>query len=162
MIDSIIDWILSTSLNDWVLSTYWAWPLLETLHFFGLSILMGSLLIIDLRMMGFFKGLSFQATHKLLPLVFFGFALNLITGILFLFGDPIRYAFHTGFQTKMVLVFLAGINALWFYLKINGPMHGWGSHEDAPMSAKIVGFLSLVFWFAILVYGRLIPYISTG
>jgi len=158
----MIDWMLSTSLSQWILNTAWAWPMFETFHFFGLCILLGALLIIDLRMMGLFRGMSVQATHQLLPLVFVGFGINLLTGIFFLFGDPNRYVINIGFQIKMVLVFLAGLNAVWFYLKINGPMHTWGSHDDVPTQAKIVGFLSLFLWFGVLLLGRLIPYVGTG
>ncbi len=159
----MIEWILSTSLSAWVLGTAWAWPLAETLHFFGLSILLGALLIIDLRLVGFFKGLSLQATHQLLPWVFIGFGINLLTGILFLFGDPVRYYLNIGFRIKMVLVLLAGLNAIWFYMKINKPMMDtWGSHEDTPGLAKVIGGLSLVFWFGVLIFGRLIPYVGTG
>lgn len=162
MIDTIIDWILNTSISDWILSTYWVWPMLETFHFFGLCLLLGSLLVIDLRMMGFLRGMSLQATHQLLPLVFIGFGINILTGILFLFGDPGRYVINIGFQLKMVLVVLAGINAVIFYWKVNGPMHNWDSHGDVPVFAKAVGAASLFLWFGVLILGRLIPYVGTG
>lgn len=158
----MIDMILSTSLSQWILSTYWAWPLFETFHFFGLSLLLGALMVIDLRMVGLFRGMSMQATHQLLPLVFIGFGINIFTGILFIFGDPGRYFINIGFQIKMVLVFLAGINAVLFYWKVNGPMHNWDAHGDVPTFAKVIGAASLVLWFGVLVLGRLIPYVGTG
>jgi len=158
----MIDWILSTSLSQWILGTFWAWPLFETFHFFGLCLLLGALLIIDLRMVGLFRGMSMQATHQLLPLVFIGFGINILTGILFIFGDPGRYFINIGFQIKMVLVFLAGLNAVLFYWKVNGPMHHWDAHGDVPGFAKAIGAASLVLWFGVLVLGRLIPYVGTG
>jgi hypothetical protein len=158
----MVDWILNTSLNAWIMNTVWAWPLCETLHFFGLSMLMGSLLIIDLRLLGFFRNISMQATHQLLPWVFVGFGINLTTGLLFLVGDPERYIVHTGFRLKMLLVIVAGLNALWFFLRINQPMRAWASHADTPLEAKLIGGFSLICWFAVLILGRLIPYTSTG
>lgn len=160
--NAIIDWVLGTSFHNWILDTPWVWPTAETLHFFGLCLLLGALITIDLRLAGCFRKLSLQATHQLLPLVFVGFAINLATGILFLFGDPERYAVNIGFQIKMVLLVLAGLNAVWFYWKINGPMHEWQSHEDTPVLAKTIGVLSLLFWFGVLIFGRLIPYVGTG
>jgi hypothetical protein len=98
----------------------------------------------------------------LLPLVFLGFALNMITGVLFFYGDPMRYAGHTGFQVKMILVVLAGLNALVYYWKISPAMHGWDPNAAATPLAKTVAYTSLVVWSGVLLLGRLIPYVSTG
>lgn len=77
------------AISTWVTSTYWLWPLMEIIHFIGLSLLLG-VLIIDLRLMGFFRGINIRATHSMLPWVFVGFGMNLITGILLL-GRLIPY-----------------------------------------------------------------------
>ncbi len=162
MLESFAESIVGGSLNTLVTSTYWLWPLMEIIHFIGLSMLLGSLLVIDLRMAGHFRALNPAATHKLLPLVFIGFSLNLITGVLFFYGDPLRYAGHTGFKIKMLLVVLAGINALVYYWKINPVMHTWDPDAKATPLARVVAYTSLFAWTGVLLYGRLIPYISTG
>lgn len=151
-----------SAINDWILSSAWLWPGLEILHFIGLSLLLGSLLVIDLRLAGFFRRIDIGATHKLLPWTFIGFSLNLITGILFVLGDPARYTANIGFRIKMLLVLLAGLNALWFYWKINPVMQSWGPHDDTPPLAKVIAFVSLATWTGVLLLGRLIPYIGTG
>lgn len=145
-----------------VTSTFWLWPVLEILHFLGLSLLLGALIIIDLRLLGFFRGMDVKATHALLPLVFLGFTLNLVTGVLFFFGDPFRYATHTGFQLKMLLVVVAGLNALWYYWKLHPVMHNWQPDTKPPGFAKVIASVSLVSWTGVLLLGRLIPYMSTG
>lgn len=150
------------AISTWVTSTYWLWPVMEIVHFIGLSLLLGALIVIDARMIGFFRGLDIRATHALLPWVFFGFALNLITGILFFFGDPFRYAGHTGFQIKMILIVIAGLNALWYYWKIHPAMHDWEADSNPPMLAKVIASISLLVWTGVLLLGRLIPYVSTG
>jgi hypothetical protein len=158
----IIDYLTSTSLNGWILDSVWAWPIFEIIHFFGLSILMGALLVIDLRLIGFFKAMSLTATEKIVPLVYLGFSLNLITGVLFFVGDPGRYIINTGFLIKMILVVLACINALYFTFKISPQLAEWEQLSSTPITGKIVGYLSLIFWFGVLALGRLIPYVSTG
>lgn len=160
--DNLVNWVLSTSLHDWVLSGVWTWPVMETIHFFGMSLLMGSLLVIDLRMMGFFKQISIHATHKLLPLTFIGFSLNLVTGVLFFFGDPARYTANISFRIKFILIILAGLNALLYYILIDKKITTWGAHDDTPSNAKVIGAASLVLWFGVLIFGRLIPYMGTG
>lgn len=162
MIEHLIEWVGSTSLSLWVTQWNWTWVILEILHFFGLCVLLGSLLIIDLRLIGFFRSIPIADTHRILPWTFVGFAINLITGILFYFGDPARYTINIGFQIKMLLIILAGLNALWFYLKIDKPMRTWDQHGDTPGLAKLIGSLSLLIWFSVLLCGRLIPYVGTG
>ena len=146
----------------WVTSVFWLWPLMETLHFIGLSLLLGGLIVIDTRMAGFFRSVNIQATHKLLLWVFIGFGINLVTGVLFFFGDPMRYAVNWGFQVKMVLVVIAGLNALWFWVRLNKPMRAWEPHGDTPAEAKVVAWVSLLAWTGVLLFGRLIPYVGTG
>ena len=146
----------------WVTSIFWLWPMMETLHFIGLSLLLGGLIVIDTRMAGFFRGVNIAATHKLLPWVFIGFGINLTTGVLFFFGDPMRYAVNWGFQVKMVLVVIAGLNALWFWIRLNKDMHSWEPNADTPGEAKVVAWVSLIAWTGVLLFGRLIPYVGTG
>ena len=101
-------------------------------------------------------------THKLLRWAAIGFGFNLITGVLFLFGDPYRYAANIGFRIKAILILVAGLNALWFYIKIKPVMGDWGPDDNPPMIAKTIAVVSLGVWFSILLLGRLIPYVGTG
>lgn len=162
MLQSFADSIVDGPLNLWIQSSAWLWPLMETIHFIGLSLLLGSLIVIDLRMAGHFRGLDPSAIHKLLPWTLIGFCLNLATGILFFYGDPLRYAANIGFQIKMVLVLLAGLNALLFYWKIRPVMSTLSPNVSSPPLAKVIAYSSLATWFGVLLCGRLIPYVGTG
>jgi hypothetical protein len=162
MIESFSLAVAETSLSQWILVTYWLWPVLEIIHFVGLSLLLGGLIIIDLRMAGHFRSLNLSATHQLLPMVFIGFALNLITGVLFFIGDPMRYSINIGFQIKMILIMIAGLNALLYYWKINPHIHSWDPAANPPALAKTVAYVSLITWTGVLLCGRLIPYVGTG
>ena len=135
---------------------------MEAMHFLGLCLLMGAIIVMDLRLIGFERIIPLQAVHKLVPLAIIGFSINLITGILFLFGDPYRYAVNIAFQIKAILIILAGLNALLYYLKVEPLIASGSADDDTPMIAKAVGVSSLVFWFGVLIYGRLIPYLGTG
>ena len=85
-----------------------------------------------------------------------------MTGVLFLFGDPYRYAANIGFRIKAILILVAGLNALWFYVKIKPIMHSWGPDDEPPLVAKTIAVVSLGAWVCILLLGRLIPYVGTG
>ena len=153
MLESFALSIVDGPLNQWIQATYWLWPVMEIIHFIGLALLLGGLIVIDLRMAGHFKELNPAATHKLLPIVFLGFGLNLGTGILFFYGDPLRYSVNIGFQIKMVLVLIAGLNVLIFAWKINPVIGDWDRNGDTPPIAKTVAWVSLVAWTGTLITG---------
>ena len=154
----VIDWMAATALAGWVVNTPWVWPTLETLHFVGLCLVLGPLLIIDLRLAGALRDVRADALLRLLPLVGGGFCINAATGIAFVFGDPSRYLINGAFQLKLLLVVLAGINAVWFAVRMAPAVEAHAG--SAP--ARAAGLLSLGLWFGILAAGRLIPYVSTG
>ena len=163
MIETLTQEIMSSQLSQWIQATYWLWPVLEIIHFFGLTLLMGGLIIVDLRMIGFFPTISLQGVKKLLPFVVFGFLLNLITGIFFIYGDPSRYAINIGFQIKLILILLAGCNATIYHFKVESYALKLGSSfKETTLAVKLVGFTSLSLWTSVLLLGRLIPYVGTG
>lgn len=162
MLDFLAQAFLGSPLNQWILATYWLWPVMEITHFIGLTLLMGGLLVVDLRMLGMFNFLSISATHKILPVVLFGFALNLATGILFFVGDPMRYSVNEGFQLKMILVLLAGANAFLFHIRDALNPQSTIVLVLNKVDERIVAGLSLSLWTGVLLLGRLIPYVSTG
>jgi|TARA_B110000438_G_scaffold279830_1_gene304576 hypothetical protein len=162
MIEILVQFLESSMLNNWILSTAWFWPSLEIIHFVGLSLLLGSMLIIDVRLAGFVKAMNIMATHRLLPLAGVGFFINLITGMLFFVGDPARYVVNIGFQIKMLLILIAGLNALWFALKISPVIMNWDPYGDTPFLAKLIAYISLISWVGVLLLGRLIPYVGSG
>ncbi len=160
--ESLVQVLEGGAINTWLLSTYWLWPLLEIIHFIGLSLLLGAMLLVDLRLAGFLRQIDIMSTHRLLPWAVIGFGMNLASGFLFFMGDPGRYSINIGFQIKMVLVLIAGLNVLVFALKINPVIASWDPHGDTSGFAKTVAWVSLATWTGVLLLGRLIPYIGTG
>ncbi len=160
--DALARFVNETALNEWVNATYWLWPLLEIAHFLGLSLLLGTVLIVDARLAGFIRAVSIREVHRLLPLAGIGFSLNVVTGVLFFCADPYRYAANIAFRLKMVLIVLAGLNALWFVWKIVPAAESWPEHGDTSNPAKLIGYASICLWVGVLLLGRLIPYVGTG
>ena len=154
----LLGWIRGTPLSQWVTGWPWIWPALETLHFTGLCVLIGGLILMDFRLIGYKRGLPLSTVHKILPLVFIGFGINVCTGFLFVVGNPHRYAVNYAFQMKMVLLFLAGLNALWFRLQVSPQMKHWTESTKSPPLAKFMGGASLFLWFGVGIHGRLITF----
>ena len=160
--NAVYDWMESTVINEVVMYYRWSWPTLETLHFLGLCMLIGAILVMDLRLIGFQRVIPLRAVHGLMPVAIAGFAINLITGLGFLFGQPLLYARNYAFWVKMVLVVLAGLNFVWYWLRVEPSVARLGPHDATPVSARAAGAASLVLWFGVLTYGRLLPYLGTG
>lgn len=160
--DALTDWMVSTPINQLVIGYAWSWPTLESLHFLALCTLMGSLLVMDLRLIGFQRIIPLKAVHSLMPLALVSFAVNLITGFGFLFGDPYTYFANWAFWFKMTLIVLAGINFLVYFTKVEPGLLKLGPNDATPALAKAVGAMSLLFWFGVLSFGRLLPYLGTG
>ncbi|HUQ52972.1 MAG TPA: DUF6644 family protein [Gammaproteobacteria bacterium] len=160
--DALQDWMVTTSISQAVLGYAWSWPTLESLHFLALCTLMGSLLIMDLRLIGFQRIIPLQAVHSLMPVAIVSFAINLITGLGFLFGDPRTYTANWAFWAKMILIVLAGLNFLVYFTRVEPMILKLGPNEATPPQAKMVGVFSLLFWFGVLSFGRLLPYLGTG
>jgi hypothetical protein len=158
----LIEWLQHTALHDGLNNSFWAWPLLEILHFMGLSLLLGALIVFDLCVAGLFPSLP-AATLRALPVLMMGgFAINFTSGVLFFIGDPGRYVINVGFQIKMLLVLLAGLNAVWFMRRFGRALPGWRSAADVPRLARVLAIISLCAWVGVLLLGRLIPYVGTG
>lgn len=162
MLASLAQMLLGTPLNEWILATYWLWPVMEFIHFVGLTLLLGGLLIVDLRMLGFLKAFNAFATHQLLAAVLFGFSLNLITGVLFFIGDPMRYSVNIGFKVKMLLICAAGANAAIYHWRTQATASANSAVTSSIAGEKITAALSLGLWMGVLLLGRLIPYVGTG
>ena len=104
----ILHWIRDTSLGAAVRESRWIFATGETFHFIGLSLLVGGILIIDLRLLGFIRKIPMRAALAFLPFVIVGFLINLATGIVFFSADPMMYWPNPAFKLKMFLILLAG------------------------------------------------------
>jgi uncharacterized membrane protein len=137
---------------------WWTFPVAEALHFIGLCLLIGSLAIIDLRLLGFAKSLSVRSVHRLLLWTWIGFGINLITGMLFIVTQASFYYPNPSFWIKMGLILLAGLNALWFELTVKREADNWPEGADASTQAKAIAGVSLALWIAVIFFGRFIMY----
>ena len=136
----------------------WGWPAVESLHFIGLVLLIGNVGVFDLRMIGLARGIPMRALHRLVPWGIAGYALNVLTGFLFVVSAPDQYLFNPAFQTKLSLMAVAGFNVLVFYRFVWVRVAPTDAGEDSPRGAKIAAAVSLTCWVGVIVCGRLITY----
>src|SRR5580704_2219406 len=151
---------LGRTIGSFVTDTPWMWPTCETLHFVGLSLLCGVVFLVDLRVLGVMRGVSFASLHRLLPWAALGFGLNVVTGMLFFVGIPGQYIHNPSFYWKVGLVMLAGANALYFTI-FDEPW-SLGPGEDAPLTAKIAAVSAMVLWIGVMYCGSMLPFLGNS
>jgi uncharacterized membrane protein len=151
---------LARTVGSFVTDTPWMWPTCETLHFVGLSLLCGVVFLVNLRVLGVVRGVSFASLHRLLPWAALGFGLNIGTGMLFFVGIPGQYIHNAAFYWKIGLVMLAGANALYFTL-FDVPW-SLGPKDEAPLTAKIAAASATLLWVGVMYCGSMLPFLGNS
>ena len=129
----------------------------QTVHFFGFSLIFGTALAVSMRVLGFWKSMSFAAVHRLLPVGVFGVVMNVFSGMLILQADSSRYLNAITFVPKTIFIAIGAIAVLYF--SVSERLWNVKAGEDAPMAAKWVAALVLISWAVVIMGGRLIPYV---
>jgi len=150
---------LGRSVAAYVNETPWTWIASETLHFVGLSILVGVMLLIDIRALGIVKTIPFSALERLLPWAALGVGLNITTGMLFFVARPEFYTGNSAFYWKLLFVLLASASTLYFLFD-----DGWSSKPGADVGVltKVVAASALVLWVGVMYWGSMLPFIGNS
>ncbi len=156
---AFLEWLQSTWIGTIVAESVWGYPTFETMHAIGMAMLIGSLGLIDLRVLGYKAELPLLGVRSLLPLAWIGFTLNAFSGTLLFMSNAVEFFDNIMFRFKIVLIILAGINAALLSAKIFREAPA-GTAVVPTAGAKWLAATSLVFWFAAVICGRFIAYVS--
>ena len=133
-------------------SHLWAYPALEVVHISGIALLLGNLLLLELRVFGLGAALPVRDLARLsLGLALSGFVIAAASGLLMFASQPAELLANRAFTLKMLLLFTAACNAAWF--------HGRGSLDKLDVWARVQMAVSTLIWLAILACGRWIAYL---
>jgi hypothetical protein len=135
-------------------SSAYIWPTLESLHFVSLCVLFGSILVIDLRLIGFFRSPCAPMVNVLTQLALAAFAVNLATGVLFFAGNTYKYVGNAAFELKLLLIIAAGSNAWLYRTRLSQIVQT----EAVTLGTISVGSLSILFWTGVIICGRMITF----
>lgn len=136
----------------WIASHPVAYPALEVLHIVGIALLLGSLVLLDLRVWGLARELPLRPLARLsLSVTLGGFGLVVCSGLLMFAAQPAELLSNRAFLVKLVLVLLAGLNAAWF--------HGRGSLARCDALARAQTVVSTGLWLGAIICGRWIAYL---
>jgi Family of unknown function (DUF6644) len=162
-IASMLDWLQRSSLAVQIRDSLFAFPLIESTHVIGLTLVFGTIAIVDLRLLGVASShRSFQRlASDVLKWTWAAFALTALTGGLMFITNAAVYFHNAYFRAKVVLLVLAAINVLVFELTTGRTVEQWDDAPSAPPLGRAIATASLVIWVAVIVTGRMIGFTTT-
>lgn len=135
----------------------WLYPIVEVVHIVGFSVLVGSVAMFDLRVLGFGRSVAVLAAGRmLLPWSALSLLAIVPAGLLLFSAHPIELAANRVFQLKLLLIALAGLNALIFHIGVYRTVTGWKA--SAPALAQLHAAASLGLWVSVISCGRFLAY----
>lgn len=139
-----------------------AWfPFLESIHVIAATLVVGSILMVDLRLLGL-AATRYPITtlsKELVPWSWFAFIVATITGFGMFITRAASHVLNPAFQWKAFLLVLAGLNMAYFHFRIYKKIERWDTLTATPTQLKIIGGLSLFLWSGVMLAGRWVGHI---
>jgi len=153
-------WLGGLPISTHIGETWW-FPLLESIHVLAATFLVGSILMVDLRLLGLAarSHAVSRITREIVPWTRAAFVVSALAGLGMFITQPARYADNRAFQIKLVLLVLAGINMAVFHLRTLRGVVAWDTAGAIPGAARFAGACSVLLWIGILLAGRWIGHL---
>jgi hypothetical protein len=156
----IISSIESSALGEWMRSYVKAMPIVESIHVMAVALLFGSILIVDLRLLGFAntRRAFTRVSDELLRYTWTAFVIAAITGAMMFTANAGTYFDNTAFRLKMLALLGAGVNMAVFHLVTAKTVPTWDRQGQAPPAGRVAGALSILIWVGVIFLGRWIGF----
>jgi hypothetical protein len=155
-IDTYLNWLQALPAAVFIHKTPWAFTTVELVHVFAISLVVGTIAIVDLRLLGVVstKRPFTEISRRLLPFTWGAFAVAVIAGSFLFISQANAYFTSTTFRIKMLVIVIAGINMLIFELITARGVPAWNVGPLPPLPARIAGAISLACWILVVLLGR--------
>lgn len=160
MIEAFCQWLHDTAWAETIRANELLFPMFESLHVLAITLVLGSIAVVDLRLLGFTsrnRPLS-QLIREVLPVTWVAFAIAVISGGTLFASNAVEYAHNKPFQMKMLLMVLAGINMLVFHFVTYRGIGKWDEVTPPPSAVRAAGAVSITLWLGIVAFGRWIGF----
>lgn len=157
----VCSWLEASPVGVAISESEWLFPTIETVHVLALVLVVGSIAMLDLRLLGLSsrdRGVEALAADTL-PWTWGAFLVAAISGALMFTSAATNYYDNTPFRIKIVLLILAGLNMAVFHFTTYTRVHSWSDAFPTPGPARIAATLSLVFWVGVVFAGRWIGFV---
>jgi hypothetical protein len=160
-LDGLFRWLYETAPGIAIRENESLFPWIESAHVLAITLVVGSIAIVDLRLIGVasLDRAVTRLTNEVLPVTWTAFALAVVTGGLLFISNAMTYAHNTFFQLKMIALLVAGANMLYFHFHVGRDIGNWGGSAAAtPVQARLAGCASLLLWVCVVAFGRWIGF----
>jgi hypothetical protein len=156
----IIAYFEDSAVADAIRENDLLFPTIESVHVVAICLVVGSILVLDLRLLGFasLKRPVSRLTGAILPVTWGAFAVAATSGFLLFISNATKYLANGYFVAKMFLICAAGINMLVFHWISARDLPQWEKDPSPPLSARLAGALSILLWIAVVACGRWIGF----
>jgi uncharacterized membrane protein len=158
------DWLSNTPASLLIQSVDWIIPLVQSVHIMAVTIVVGSVLMVDMKLLGVVgRGAPISAsTRRFLPWIWVALVVLLITGTILTVAEPRRELINNVFRLKMALIVLACAVTGGFQLAVSRNAQAWGDAPSKRWSARLLAIGTLAIWLGIIMCGRWIAYVEHG
>jgi hypothetical protein len=161
-VPNIVQWLYDTNLATGIRESFW-FPGIETFHVLAIVNVVGSIMIVDLRLLNIASRNRpvRELMSEVLPWTWISFIFAVGSGFLLFISRAINYYPSWPFRIKMMLLVLAGANMMFFHLITFRDVHLWDSEMKTPVAARFAGGISLVIWIAVIACGRIVGWTAS-
>jgi steroid 5-alpha reductase family enzyme len=159
-VTAFLEWLQALPLAVFIHKKAWAFTTVEVVHVFAIAMVIGTIAIVDLRLLGFAstKRPVAELSRKVLPFTWAAFAIAVVAGSLLFISRAPEYFVNAMFWIKMALIVIAGINMMIFeFITVRG-VKEWNLSPTPPLAARLAGGISIACWVLVLIFGRLIAF----
>jgi hypothetical protein len=138
----------------------WMFPTIETLHVLAITLVVGTIMIVDFRLINVAsrKRPVSELMREVLPWTWVAFVFAVITGSMLFSSAAVKYSHNGPFVTKMILLLVAGLNMAVFHLGSYRKVAIWDRDVMTPTGARVAAGISLALWVTIVAMGRWIGF----
>ena len=157
---TILESLEASFIADWLIDSLYAYPIMLTCHGIGMSIVIGILIIFNLRLLGFFNNIKIAVFNALLKLAWAGFIINFISGCVLFTQKASSFIENWAFLVKIAGVTIATVITIISHRQLAQQAEAWGSQNSIASSAKILALASLCLWSVVIIAGRVVGYLE--
>ncbi|HEY5754314.1 MAG TPA: DUF6644 family protein [Steroidobacter sp.] len=155
---TVLDWMEQSALGVWVATSPYGYYVMLGFHSVGLAMLVGSMMVVDLRLLGRLQGIDLKVLERLSKFAWYGFVMNALSGVAVFFSEANKMFFSDAFRWKILLVFTGIIALAVMQRTVLRPMAASGG--AITTNAKVQAAFSLAVWAAVITVGRMIAYLT--
>jgi uncharacterized membrane protein len=159
-VTQFLEWLQASSWAVFIHKQAWVFTTIQVVHVVAIALVIGTIMIVDLRLLGLAstKRPVAELSRQVLPFTWAAFVVAVIAGSLLFISRATEYFVNPVFWIKMALIFIAGINMVIFeFITVRG-VQEWNLDPTPPRAARLAGGISITCWVLVLLCGRLIGF----